>query len=247
MYQLNASTQFTERTKSVFDTLATIEKSHATKSAEYKTDPCLDLLENLSPNDVTSEPVGEITEKLKDLNRKRRDERIFYKVPEPVKRCYQKRKPDFQINPEKWKKYDLKDVKDISERTNYAAAMSFLHAKNPIMEVDERADEPEIVFNKPMRKKILTTSTEEDDGESLEEEVVVKSANDRSSKAKRTIQRCFKKPEPADEEEGDKVNIVCLRKNVTRKKESEKRQPQVIDDDFKELDETESMENLDDI
>ena len=47
-----------------------------------------------------------------DVNRRRRDNR-----PD---------KPDFMKNPEKWQRYSLEDVKDVTEASNSAAAFAFL-------------------------------------------------------------------------------------------------------------------------
>jgi len=244
MYQLNASSGFAERTKYVFDTLGVIEMSHNTKAAEYVARSDLNQPDDSSPDDTTLEPVGQITEKLKDLIKERRDDRIFYKVPKPVKR-HTEEKPDFKKNPEKWKKYDLRDVKDMGDRGNFAAAMSFLNEKNRIMEVDEKEEEEAIVFNRPLRKKVLSDCVEEE----VDEDVAQVSADDagKSSKGKRAIRRSLRKVVAEDEAEEAEVHVVCLRKSVAGKRGGVKSRREVIDEDFEEMDVPEEGLELEDI
>ncbi|XP_013113967.1 uncharacterized protein LOC106091838 [Stomoxys calcitrans] len=60
---------------------------------------------------------------LKNLRGK---ESMFKKPELPIARCLKPRKrPDYQVNPHKWKKYSLEDV-DISDHTNTSAAFEFL-------------------------------------------------------------------------------------------------------------------------
>ncbi|XP_022914202.1 U5 small nuclear ribonucleoprotein TSSC4 [Onthophagus taurus] len=65
----------------------------------------------------------------------------IFKTPEaPIRRCLpSRRRPDYQINPKKWTKYTLNDVRDedMSERANKSAALSFLK------EIEKRKEEEE--------------------------------------------------------------------------------------------------------
>jgi len=246
MYQLNASSSFAERTKYVFDTLGVIEMSHNTKAAEYVARTDLNQPDDSSPDDTTMEPVGQITEKLKDLIKERRDDRIFYKVPKPVKR-HSEKKPDFKKNPEKWKKYDLRDVKDLGDRGNFAAAMSFLNEKNRIMEVDEKEEEEVIVFNRPLRKKVLPDCVEEEVDEDVVQEVGEADDAEKGSKGRRAIRRSLRKVVAADEAEEAEVHVVCLRKSVAGKRGGVKSRRQVIEEDFEEMDLPDDDSELEDI
>jgi len=60
----------------------------------------------------TGERGGSVGRGNRGFNRQRRDNR-----PE---------KPDFMKNPEKWKRYSLEDVKDVTDSSNSAAAFAFL-------------------------------------------------------------------------------------------------------------------------
>ncbi|XP_075162152.1 uncharacterized protein LOC142234839 [Haematobia irritans] len=60
------------------------------------------------------------------LKHLRGKESMFKKPELPIARCLKPRKrPDYQVNPHKWKKYSLEDV-DISDHTNTSAAFEFL-------------------------------------------------------------------------------------------------------------------------
>lgn len=100
MFNLNANTdEFKARSKSVFDTLTSLESTHNAKAKEY-IDKSLDHKE---PN--LEEPVPTTSE---------------FKVPsvpalrQPASLSSNKRRykePDYVANPHKWKRYSLEDVK----------------------------------------------------------------------------------------------------------------------------------------
>ena len=158
MYNLNVnSTEFNQRTKSVFDTLDILEVSHKTKLTEY----------------VESAVVDDETEGESELIN---ETAAVFKVPAIPKRSISesndfktqpkraKQSPDFLANPHKWKKYSLEDVSDsqTSQRANYAAAMSILNSKNMIIDQDDQEHtqlDTRIVFNRPIGKGRKTLKT----------------------------------------------------------------------------------------
>merc|ERR1712087_961417 len=86
-------------------------------------------------------------------------------------------KPDYMKNPEKWKRYSLEDVEDVTQKSNSAAAFAFLDDLEEKMELDGGC--AKIVFKAPttsrgkrdkksVRKVIVRE--EEEEGEKVEEE-----------------------------------------------------------------------------
>ena len=65
--------------------------------------------------------------------------------------------PDFKKNPDKWTKYSLEDVGNVTERSNTAAALQFLQTiKKNKMDVDEPVADlsQKLVFKRPTKKII---------------------------------------------------------------------------------------------
>lgn len=82
-------------------------------------------------------------------------ESIFKRPEAPPPRRINRNIPDYKRNPHKWKKYTLGDVseEEMSEKSNTAAAMSFLaelkSRKSEGMDVDEETSK--IVYNNPVK------------------------------------------------------------------------------------------------
>ncbi|XP_058461619.1 U5 small nuclear ribonucleoprotein TSSC4 [Malaya genurostris] len=77
----------------------------------------------------------------KSIKKFRGRESIFKRPALPINRCLPtSRVPDFKKNPHKWTKYSLEDV-DISDRTNTAAAFSFLREMETQKQEDEKMAE----------------------------------------------------------------------------------------------------------
>lgn len=82
-------------------------------------------------------------------------ESIFKRPEAPPPRRVNRNIPDYQRNPHKWKKYTLGDVseEEMSEKSNTAAAMSFLaelkSRKSEGMEVDEETSK--IEYSNPVK------------------------------------------------------------------------------------------------
>lgn len=107
-------------------------------------------------------------------------ESIFKRPEAPISKCLPVgRLPDFRKNPHNWTKYTLDDVKDehMSERSNTAAAMSFLkeleerRQSHVDMDVEETSSSKRIVFNK--KALIKDAETEEAGAERSDENKVV--------------------------------------------------------------------------
>jgi hypothetical protein len=160
MYQINTnSLNFTERTKTVFDTLFNIESDHKSKLLEYSKSNEENKTEEEEENE---EQIDEPNIRINEIKLNDSKEPVF-KVPLPIKRrnihaiqieSKKITKPaDHVINPHKWKKYSLKDVKEsqMSPSANYAAAMSFLNSK--IQDNMETNEEESIIYNKPIGNK----------------------------------------------------------------------------------------------
>ncbi|XP_058066366.1 U5 small nuclear ribonucleoprotein TSSC4 [Anopheles bellator] len=83
--------------------------------------------------------------KLISVDRYRGRESIFKRPSAPIGQCLKRANlPDYQRNPHKWTKYTLEDV-DTSERTNTAAAFSFLkqieEQRDAATQIAERAED----------------------------------------------------------------------------------------------------------
>ena len=205
MYQLNVeSTEFTQRTKSVFDTLVNIETCHKTRTVEF---------DELEGDEDVEEPnsINEITNSLNLLNDPK--EPVF-KMPKPIKRPVEvcndnvmaNVRPDYAKNPHKWQKYSLADVKEgqMSANANYAAAMSFLNAqKNTLMETnEEEVDQTPIEFNRPIggKRNQLVEASEAENVETAELEEKAISVTENTFK-KKSVRKNLRKKDASDENE----------------------------------------------
>lgn len=83
-------------------------------------------------------------------------ESIFKRPEAPISKCLPLgRVPGFRKNPHNWTKYSLNDVEDMSDKSNTAAAMSFLKeiqsrkiAKNNLQDDMSTDSDKKILFNK---------------------------------------------------------------------------------------------------
>lgn len=163
MYRLNVNNEFNQRTRSVFDSLETLEVKHKTKQTEYVA---------TGSEETQEEECDEI--KANDF---------VFKVPEVPKRLSEtndynaakkkKSRPDYEVNPDKWKKYSLEDTKEHSNSANFMAALSFINRQHMIAE-EEEINEEKIEFNKPIGKKMKqkeSLSVEEEEEEQSDETV----------------------------------------------------------------------------
>ena len=91
-------------------------------------------------------------------------ESIFKRPSMPAPRSARQCMPDHQRNPHKWTKYTLGDVspQDMSDRTNTAAALSFLQElksrKESSDEMDVDESSPKAIVFKPVRSEKRTSS-----------------------------------------------------------------------------------------
>jgi hypothetical protein len=210
MYNLNVnSTEFNQRTKSVFDTLGLLEVSHKTKQTEYAESAVIGEEADTEPE------LNEAIFKVPAIPKRSINESNDFKAPKKLKQT-----PDFLVNPHKWKKYSLEDVNEsqTNQSANYTAAMSFLNSKKMIIdEESEQEVDTQIVFNRPIRNgrktfktalRLLTTldeSLESDDAkeESPSKEQKPTVANDSFKKRNRKINKknCIEEQEQEDNEE----------------------------------------------
>lgn len=198
MYNLNVnSSDFNQRTKSVFDTLANLEASHKFKQTEY--------LDDQKPEGVDE------TELTNEWDTEHNKEPVF-KVPSIPKRSIsdskdfkqsKRVKPDHLVNPDKWKKYDLSDVKEMSTGANYSAAMSFFNSKNIITEEEEEEIDVKIVFNKPIGKGKKSSQLELVDEEEFIKEDLSKELKSDVLFIKKKNRKSQRKPILNDEEDED--------------------------------------------
>ncbi|XP_050096210.1 uncharacterized protein LOC126578058 [Anopheles aquasalis] len=108
---------FEQKKNLLFTSLESAEQSIGTDSV---------LHQNVSEIDYSLDRKGCRPGKLINVDRYRNRESIFKRPAAPIGHCLKRSTvPDFQRNPQKWTKYTLEDV-DTSERTNTAAAFSFL-------------------------------------------------------------------------------------------------------------------------
>lgn len=106
----SAHQSFIEKQKSLFDEL---DKVKITLPDQIS----MDIEEDEKPTDQSE------TKTYKGMTS------IFKRPEAPLRRCLPPRKtPDYQVNPHKWTKYTLDDVRyeDMSERSNKSAALTFL-------------------------------------------------------------------------------------------------------------------------
>ena len=107
----NGANEFKERSKSVFDSLTSLESVHNAKANEY-IDKSLD---NYDPTISSSDRTELKRDDRKDKAITTKDGE--FRVPDvpPPRSSPQKRRrqnePDHVMNPQKWKRYSLEDVK----------------------------------------------------------------------------------------------------------------------------------------
>ncbi|KAF2892914.1 hypothetical protein ILUMI_13250 [Ignelater luminosus] len=155
-FSINSSYQgFADRQKNIFDQLNIAE--HNSRN----------LLNNNAPMEVDdfSDTTPVTDDNLVSFERKRVRMRQFqgkesiFKKPQarPPRGILNRRLPDYQINPHKWTRYSLGDVKseDMSERANTSAAMSFLKEmelrKSQSEELQDNQTPHKIMFKKTSR------------------------------------------------------------------------------------------------
>lgn len=158
MYNLNTNNnQFSEKAKSVFDSLSHLESAHRLKVNEY----------SISEMQI-EEPLEEEKNPLeKAVNSNKIKEEFVFKVPSTdFKQILPSNKksnqPDYVLNPQKWKRYSLEDVdtNQMTNKSNYMAAMSFLNARKQHEENETMEHSEQIEFNKPFGKKDVRVEDE---------------------------------------------------------------------------------------
>uniref|UniRef100_A0A1B6LUD1 U5 small nuclear ribonucleoprotein TSSC4 n=1 Tax=Graphocephala atropunctata TaxID=36148 RepID=A0A1B6LUD1_9HEMI len=142
----NENTEFLSRQKSVFEKLDAVVK---------------DSEKNLERQNKFKRPAS--TEETRTHKKLRHDTRQFrgqesiFKRPEaPPPARFKNNTPDYQRHPQKWTKYTLSDVsqEDMSDKSNTAAAMSFLRelqAKKEMESMDVDSEVKQITFKKPTK------------------------------------------------------------------------------------------------
>ncbi|XP_053674605.1 protein TSSC4 [Anopheles nili] len=125
---------FEEKKTLLFSSLETAEQAIASDSV---------LHQNVSETDYSLDRSGG-TSSLKHISveRYRGRESIFKRPNASISQCLKRtRLPDYKRNPHKWVKYTLEDV-DMSDRTNTAAAFSFLKQMEEQRETSESGNTP---------------------------------------------------------------------------------------------------------
>lgn len=174
MFKLSTKTttddEFEKRSKSIFDTLANLENTHRSVADQY-VDKSLDNQEIIDPELVLI------------ANNRGEEQKDVFKMPPPIETIKRsaseheqsnkkrlRKQPDYELNPQKWKKYSLDDVTEsqMSPSANYFAAMNFLNRNQTSSQTVEQS--AQIVFNKPIGGKKKPhreeqPNTDEDDQE----------------------------------------------------------------------------------
>lgn len=143
---------FADRQKSIFDRL-TVEEKNRNERQEESDDRSQDNNTLSARNTVPSRKRSR-----SEMKQYRGKESIFKRPDAPPPRFKNKNIPDYHKNPHKWIKYSLGDVsqEDMSDRSNTAAALSFLKEMqerkgHEEMEVDDSAPN-QITFKQPVNK-----------------------------------------------------------------------------------------------
>lgn len=136
------SKEFADRQNDLFNQLDVLEKNSKNRLSNIERPGYNEETFVVSENPHRSET--------KSLRGK---ESIFKRPEAPISKCLPVgRVPDFRKNPQKWTKYTLNDVKDedMSEKSNTAAAMSFLKELEARKETNDEMDcsSNKITFNK---------------------------------------------------------------------------------------------------
>lgn len=143
---------FAHRQKNIFDRLAVEEKNRNERQEESE-DHSQDKNTESARNTVPSR------KRCRSQMMQYRGKESIFKRPDALPpRFNNKNIPDYRRNPHKWIKYSLGDVsqEDMSDRSNTAAALSFLkemqeRKRNEEMEVDDSAPD-QITFKQPVNK-----------------------------------------------------------------------------------------------
>jgi hypothetical protein len=148
---------FADRQKSIFDKLTVAEKERNERQQEAD--------HHSENNNIlsTGNCVPSVRRGRSEMKQFRGKESIFKRPVALPPRFKSKDVPDYHRNPHKWIKYSLGDVsqEDMSDRSNTAAALSFLkelqeRKRQQEMEGDDRGPE-QITFKQPKNKTKLLT------------------------------------------------------------------------------------------
>lgn len=156
-FSINSSYQgFTDRQKSIFDQLNIAEHN----SRNLLTNNASVDVDDLSNTTLSTDNSVESFERKRVRMRQFQGKESIFKKPQarPPRGIPNRRVPDYQVNPHKWTRYSLGDVKseDMSERANTAAAMSFLKEIELRKSHSEESQDTE-TSNKILFKKVSHT------------------------------------------------------------------------------------------
>uniref|UniRef100_A0A1B6JV77 U5 small nuclear ribonucleoprotein TSSC4 n=1 Tax=Homalodisca liturata TaxID=320908 RepID=A0A1B6JV77_9HEMI len=152
------NTEFLSRQKSVFEKLDAVVKD-SEKNLEKQN----------FKRPVISEDIRTHKRLRHDTRQFRGQESIFKRPEAPPPARFKNNTPDYQRHPQKWTKYTLSDVsqEDMSEKSNTAAAMSFLRelkAKKEMESMEVDSEVKQITFKKPSKhlEPIVSSSAQYD-------------------------------------------------------------------------------------
>lgn len=158
LFTINSNNkEFTARHQSIFEQLNVAELNRLNDQKNR----------NTNTPDVRSSTAADIKTQKALTNQFRGQKSIFKKPAVPLRKALAARRiPDHCVNPHKWTKYSLDDVKSehTSERGNAAAAMAFLKEIESRKEKEEMDLEPadkKIVF----QKSVIVQNKMDDDRE----------------------------------------------------------------------------------
>ncbi|GFQ92718.1 uncharacterized protein TNCT_138171 [Trichonephila clavata] len=156
-FVLKSSSEFANRSESVFGELQILEKHHETWISKNET---IDVFEEPDNNDVMQN--AESSKKHTAQQRKRKyklhdselDSKLFAK-PFPMKEMRRKSFPLFKRKSQRWIRYSLKDTPLSSDATNTAVALQFIDEirKRKEQKVDITENTEKIMFKKPANLK----------------------------------------------------------------------------------------------
>ncbi|KAL3843209.1 hypothetical protein ACJMK2_021154 [Sinanodonta woodiana] len=187
------SNDFTNRCKDIFSNLKTYEDKHNEfEQSRAQSDVSEDhKLLTLEPDSTATETIMPTfkTPKLPTSKGCRQGDEEKEDTKEGAGRKYShqgrfrrgglKRKPDFEVNPDRWTRYSLEDVKDedMSSSANKKAALAFLMERRAIREAENASEKVDVESNACSRgaftfkkaKKTSTRSSEKNEKDSLNE------------------------------------------------------------------------------
>jgi len=152
---------FSARRDSVFASLPTVQLNTSTRDTESATSSSVS---DRHEGEQEGETVSVAAFKGEESMFKRPMPKLKRPSHPPRKHSYPARtpEPDHKRNPQKWTKYSLADTPDMCDKSNAAAALSFLReleerkrGANPTDE-DEKDNDGKVVFKKPKSRKDLT-------------------------------------------------------------------------------------------